>query len=204
MRHPYAFGVDFWAAAVTLFKMLTGRVCLGLSFITSSNSSRCQVPWYADSAIDVKSIVLYEKLEIDDDEMDHVTKDFMRKVSSYLFLPCYCNSSPCDIRCSKSYHPNVYVAAPTCIPIPISKTCQCFSFSPCFLFTHPVLHPAIGFLSPGKLSLSRLSGFPHHNLHRVMLTSLYLSSLGNPTMTAPTRTHTLNSIGLRREVGMLK
>lgn len=83
MRHPYAFGVDFWAAAVTLFKMLTGRVCLGLSFIISSNSSRCQVPWYADSAIDVKSIVLYEKLEIDDDEMDHVTKDFMRKVSSY-------------------------------------------------------------------------------------------------------------------------
>ena len=26
--HPYAFGVDFWAAAVTLFHMLTGRVII--------------------------------------------------------------------------------------------------------------------------------------------------------------------------------
>jgi len=28
MGYPYAFGVDFWAAAVTLFLMLTGKVCL--------------------------------------------------------------------------------------------------------------------------------------------------------------------------------
>jgi len=28
LHQPYAFGVDFWSAAVVLYWMLTGRVCL--------------------------------------------------------------------------------------------------------------------------------------------------------------------------------
>jgi len=61
--HPYAFGVDFWAAAVTLFQMLTGRP-----------------PWYADNSQDIKDKVLYDKLEIYEGEMEHDAEDFLRKM----------------------------------------------------------------------------------------------------------------------------
>ena len=84
--HPYAFGVDFWAAAVTLFHMLTGRVsfCFHIHFTTAGFYD--QPPWYADGSQDVKQKVLYDKLEIYEGEMERDAEDLLRKVRSIYFM----------------------------------------------------------------------------------------------------------------------
>lgn len=65
-RHPYAYGVDFWALAVTMHFMIYGRL-----------------PWWHENLQVLGWKVMDRPLRLfANDGVDEVAKDFLRKVSA--------------------------------------------------------------------------------------------------------------------------